>query len=88
LESIEERLSTDVRNKVMKESDKQEILEQKKIFDSKRKEIEKDRKGDVVGFADGNMIVGETVHEVMDSAKKKYPGKLVYFEALDYGLFT
>lgn len=86
VETIQDRLTSDVRDRLMTDPQRAEILEQKKIFDSHRSEIEGKFQGRIVGAAGGQLFVGNTVHDVIEQVRSKLPGKLVYFESVGFGL--
>jgi hypothetical protein len=64
-----------------------DLLEQKDHFDEHRAEIEQQYRYRVVGYVNGTREVGGTVHEVLNKAKERFPGRMVYLEPIGFELF-
>ncbi len=64
-----------------------DLLEQKGYFDRHRTEIEQQYHQRVVGYVNGTRDIGSTVHEILNRAKERYPGRMVYFEPIGTELF-
>lgn len=57
-----------------------ELLAQKAVFDSNRETIRADHHLKVVGYCNGEKFVGDTIHLLLAQTKAAHPGKLTYFE--------
>lgn len=62
-------------------------LLQHRHFEDQRAGIEFAHRGKVVGFANGQMFVGGTVHEVFDAAHAAHGKRQIYFEPIGFELF-
>jgi hypothetical protein len=81
------RLEKNVREGRMTAAQRDDVLEQKRLFDEHRAEIEKQYHFRVVGYVNGVCEVGSTVHEVLNKAQERFPGRMVYFEPVGKELF-
>ena len=79
-------LAGEVQAKRMTAAQMNDFLKQKASFDARRTKIYKELQNRIVGFANGQMLVGDTVHEVFESAHTKAPDRLVYFEPIGFDL--
>lgn len=61
-----------------------ELLSQKALFDAARADIRANHEHKVVGYCNGEMYVGDTVHLLLAQTKAAHPGKLTYFENIGY----
>jgi peptide subunit release factor RF-3 len=86
-EEFQRWLEDEVAHDRMSKAQMEDLLQQKKLFDADRKALEQKYAGQIVGFVDSNLQVGGTVHEVLDKAKARAPGRMVYFEAIGTELF-
>jgi hypothetical protein len=64
-----------------------DLLEQKGYFDQHRTEIEQQYHYRVVDYVNGTRDVGSSVHEVLNRASERYPGRMVYFEPIGFAFF-
>jgi hypothetical protein len=71
----------------MTSQQRDDLLEQKGYFDQHRTEIEQQYRYRVVGYVSGTREVGGTVHEVLNRAKERFPGRMVYLEPIGKELF-
>ncbi len=84
--SFEERLLYDLEQGWITVDELKEILKQRDIFNQQQRTIEKKYDGKVVAVADGQLFVGDTVHEALNAAKKIVPDKPAYFEPVGFNL--
>jgi hypothetical protein len=63
-----------------------ELLSQKALFDANRESIRSNKDHDlkVVGYCNGEMFVGDTIHLLLAQTKAAHAGKLTYFENIGY----
>lgn len=64
-----------------------DLLEQKRHFDSNRTEIERQFPHQVVGYVSGMRKVGATAQELLAEAQRSYPSRMVYFEPIGFDLY-
>jgi hypothetical protein len=76
-----------VRAGQMTSQQRDDLLEQKGHFDQHRTEIEQQYPCRVVGYVNGTREVGGTIHEILNRAKERFPGRMVYFEPIGFALF-
>ena len=79
-------LELDVKDGLMTQESMDELLEQNKLFEARRKEIEDHYQLKVVGMAGGKLYVGDDLHAVFEQVQKQMPGRLVYFETVGFDL--
>ena len=84
--SLKERLLYDLEQGWITAKELKEILQQRNIFNRRRKTIEQKYLSKVVAIADGKLFAGNTVHEVLNAAKKAVPDKPAYFEPVGLDL--
>jgi hypothetical protein len=63
-----------------------DLLEQKDLFDQARAEIEHLYPHRVVGYVSGERHVGGSLHELLAQARQSHPGRMVYFEPVGFEL--
>jgi hypothetical protein len=80
-------LEQDVREGRMTPQQRDDLLEQKSYFDQHRAEIEQQHPHRVVGYVNGTREVGSTVHEVLNKARERFPGRMVYLEPVGTEFF-
>jgi hypothetical protein len=59
-----------------------DVLEQRRLFDQQRSNIETEFDGSVVGVVAGERITRRTTAELLDAASADFSGRLVYFEPI------
>jgi hypothetical protein len=80
-------LQEEVRDGHMTPQQRDDLLEQKGYFDQHRAEIEQLYPHRVVGYVNGTRDVGGTVQEILNRARERYPGRMLYFEPIGTELF-
>ena len=65
--------------------DGDDVLEQRRLFDSQRPVIEVEFDGAVVGMVAGERIVRRQTSALLDAAAEAHTGRLVYFEPIGQG---
>jgi hypothetical protein len=80
-------LEAEVRGGRMTPQQRDDLLEQKGHFDRHRAEIERQHPQQVVGYVNGTCQAEPTVHRLLDRAKERYPGRMVYFEPVGFDLY-
>jgi hypothetical protein len=73
-------LHAEVRSGRMTERQRDDLLEQKQLFDQNRSEIEARYQHQVVGYVGGNCQIGAKVQDLFAAAHESYPGRMVYLE--------
>lgn len=73
-------LEEHVAAKALTKAQMDELLSQKKLFDANRETIRASHHLKVVGYCNGEMYVGDTIHLLLAQTKAAHPGKLTYFE--------
>lgn len=63
------------------------LLAQRELFDGNRKTINANHDRKVVGYCNGEMSIGDTVHLMLEQTKNAHPGKLTYFETIGIRAF-
>lgn len=66
---------------------RKDLLDQKTNFDHDRETLQRQYQQQVVGYANGQREVGDTVHEVLRQAQVHNPGRMVYFEPIGFDLY-
>ena len=84
---FERSLTAHVESGLFTESEKDDMLLQKMTYEANRDMIESKYYGKIVGIAGGELIVGESVHEVIERVKNTMPRKMVYLERVGETLF-
>lgn len=87
MSDFETMLKEQVEAGQMQQSEMDDLLAQKKLFDDNRQTIEKEHKFKYVGYVNGEMLVAGTMHALLAEARKKHPGKQTYFEKAGDVLF-
>ncbi len=64
-----------------------DLLEQKMHFESDRDQIKRLYPQQVVGYVNGTREVGNTAQQLIASANRRYPGRMVYFEPVGFDLY-
>jgi hypothetical protein len=72
---------------MMTPQQRDDLVEQKGYFDQHRAEIEQQHRYRVVGYVNGTRVVGSNVHEVLNKANERFPGRMVYLEPIGKVLF-
>lgn len=81
------RLARELSSGQMTQAEVDDLLEQKAKFDSNRQAIERDHQGHAVGYVAGQMLVADSVPELVERAKADYPGRMAYVEGVGYDPF-
>lgn len=70
----------------MTKEEMDDLLAQKAHYDANRETIRSNESHHlkVVGFCNGEMFVGDTIHLLLAQTKAAHPGKLTYFENIGY----
>jgi hypothetical protein len=76
-----------IREGQMTPQQRDDMLEQKSYFDQHRAEIEQQHRYRVVGYVNGTQVVGGTMHDVLNQAKERFPGRMVYLEPIGFEFF-
>lgn len=71
----------------MTQAQMDDLLAQREAFDANRETIKAEHDKKVVGYCNGEMFVGYTMHLLLAQTKEKHPGKMTYFETIGYELF-
>jgi hypothetical protein len=79
-------LSDEVNNERMTTAERDDLLDQKQLFENNRSTIESEYDRRIVGYVAGLQLISETIHELIDSAKGKYPNKMIYFEPIGFAI--
>lgn len=79
-------LRVEVGNQRMTESEMNDLLEQKRLFDDERSIIESKYYRRVVGYIAGHRRVANGIHQLIDGAKAQFPDKMIYFEPIGFTL--
>jgi hypothetical protein len=79
-------LRDEVRNERMSESEMDDLLRQKRLFDGERSIIESEYYRRVVGYVAGYRRVANGIHELIDAAKAQFPDNMIYFEPVGFTL--
>ena len=85
------RLDEEVTVGRMTEKERDDLLDQKRVFDehlppgdtSLRREFQ----GRIVGYVAGERRIDWEIHKLLDSAKETYPGRMIYFEPIGFDLY-
>jgi hypothetical protein len=78
-------LQSEVRGRRMTSQQRDDLLEQKRLFDTHRTEIERQFQQQVVGYVSGNREVSPTAQGLLALVPSSYPGRMVYFEPIGFG---
>ncbi len=87
MSEFETMLKDNVAAGQMKQSEMDDLLAQKAVFDANRESINANHDKKVVGYCNGEMFVGDTMHLLLAQTRAKHPGKMTYFETIGYELF-
>lgn len=63
--------------------EREDLLEQRRLFDQERSLIQREFPGLVVGFVEGNRVYSSSVTELLDTAEHFFHGQ-IYFEPVAY----
>ena len=80
-------LDNEVRARRLSPKQRDDLVTQKRAFDNDRALIMQQFANQVVGYSGRTQIVGNTVHDVLDQAKRALPDRMVYFEPIGFDLF-
>jgi len=69
------------------QSQMNDLLVQRTIFDNSRSLLESEFRMRAVGFVAGQRQVADSVGELLDGARKSFPSQMLYFETIGYRLF-
>lgn len=61
-----------------------DLIFQSMVFSIKSMKIKRIYPGKFVGLANREIFIGDSIHEVFDSAQNKYPKRMVYFEPVNF----
>jgi hypothetical protein len=73
-------LDDEVRHGRMTHAQRDDLLDQKRLFDAHRAEIEQQHQHRVVGYVSGQREVTDTAQGLFALAHRSHPGRMVYFE--------
>jgi|GEM_PF-6008965 len=79
-------LLDEVQHDRMTQTQMEDLLAQKALFDSHRTEIEDSFRWHVVGYVNAERQVTDTVHHLLDLARELFPGRMTYFEPVGFDL--
>jgi hypothetical protein len=85
-DNLEARLERELAGGHMTQAQVDDVREQRARFDSNREAIERDHSGRAAGFVAGQMVVAESVEELVDRAKREFPGRMLYAEPIGFDL--
>lgn len=80
-------LQTEVQSGRMTRQQRDDLLEQKRLFDADRGEIEQQFQHRVVGYVNGTRKVSNNVQELLAQAQQSCPTRMVYFEPIGFDLY-
>lgn len=82
-----EWLESEVAGRRMTKDQRSDLLDQKEIFDA---EIPNDRRSEylgwIVGYVAGERCVAREIHALLQDAKSRRPGRMIYFEPIGFDL--
>lgn len=61
-----------------------DLIEQNRLFDANRTEIERQFPHQGVGYVSGARKVGATAQELLVEAQRSYPSRMVFFEPIGF----
>lgn len=64
-----------------------DLLEQKDLFDKQRTLLQQQFRNQIVAYVNGNRLTGGEIHELLNGAKANFPGHMIYFEPIGFDLF-
>jgi hypothetical protein len=70
----------------MSDSQRRDLLAQKALFDSARSMLELEFYNQIVGYVANVLRSGPEIHELLDRAKKEFPGRMIYLEPIGFSL--
>jgi hypothetical protein len=79
-------LEDEVKGNRMTFTQQQDLLNQKKLFDSQRTLIQHEFVGQIVGYVAGQRRSAPKIHELLDKSNAQFPGSMVYFEPVGFDL--
>lgn len=79
-------MDQEVARRRMTPAQRDDLLAQKSLFESQYANLRESFLGKVVGFAQGQRYIGNSVHEVLDTVKQERPGSMLYFEPIGFDI--
>lgn len=79
-------LDSEVSGGRMTPAQRKDMLEQKATFDGKRPSLETEHSNQIVAVVASEVTSGWEIHALLDAAKAKYPGRMIYFEPIGFDL--
>ena len=65
---------------------RQDLIDQKRIFEVQRRLIEQEHRYKIVGFVAGERRVAQEIHALLDTSKAQFPSRMIYFEPIGFQL--
>jgi len=84
-------LRDEVANERMQQAQMDDLLKQKFLFDgafgSPNSPLRTEFTFQIVGYVADKRIVANEIHVLIDTAKREFPGRMIYFEPIEFDLF-
>jgi hypothetical protein len=79
-------LRDEVGSERMTQPEMNDLLHQKELFENSRSIIEAENNRRVVGYVADQRWVADSTHGLIDSAKARFPDRMIYFEPIGFTL--
>ena len=84
--ALEARLQRELQSGQMTRAQTDDVRQQRALFEARRDELQRLHHGRVVCFVADELMVGDSVPEIVERAKARYPGRMFYAETIGFDM--